>query len=763
MCAWARSSWPGRARWPPGRVLVRLIFPLAVLSRCFALPPPGCGCPCCGSFFCFPFCFSFFFFVACLPALSGFLCFLARGALGLGALVFFCSLPRPAPPFLLFRPCCIASFFLVPPPSQPPPWPPPLFCFFLFSVFFGGVFFGGGALGSGGFLCSVVPPWGLRPPLLCVRWCCCCAMCFILLARCSVYPWSSLVPCCCAVHGVCQVFCPCVTASRGAFFACAPRPRPSPVLTFVLSCCCAVCVCPLAFVLVGSALCCSDVVVCSACWPCSTVSCGALAWCAVWCAPPPPRAVPFGGLFCAVPCYRCLGVRAVVLCGGRVVACCCAPLVRSFLCGVLSLVPWCLGLLWAVLCCPRILSVLRCAGLVLWCRAVRCAALLCCRGSQCFCWCPAGPWCAVLFGALLRCLWYRRVLLRAVVCSFGLCGVVVRCSICVPLCGVELCWFSCAVRPCPPPHPPPLLLPLLVGCAVRPVVFCRVLLRVWCCAAPRQCSRLLLPVLLCAVAFTWCGCVLLRAVLLLLVFCGFVALLCGAMRLGALVWFAVFFCAPLVLLCLAVWCAAVLCCLWLLRFCCCLAVSWCAVLYGACLRARGTVVCCCALWRLFSAYAVSRCAVSSGVLLCRAALCWFCRPVQPCHPHSCCWPCRLAVPCVMSCFPVSCFACSAVLPCAGALVLAVPLGLCCCHCPVLWCVEVRCAVASGVVWCGGVALLCGVVCLAALVFAAVALSCCVASRRCAAWVCCGFSFLFVVISLFLSKTSAVCFDQCFVV
>ena len=43
--ACACSSWPGRAGRPPRRVLVRLTFPLAVLSFGFAGPPPGWGCP----------------------------------------------------------------------------------------------------------------------------------------------------------------------------------------------------------------------------------------------------------------------------------------------------------------------------------------------------------------------------------------------------------------------------------------------------------------------------------------------------------------------------------------------------------------------------------------------------------------------------------------------------------------------------------------------------------------------------------------------
>ena len=45
VCACACSSSPGRAGRPPGRVLVRLTFPVAVLTFCFVQPPPGLGCP----------------------------------------------------------------------------------------------------------------------------------------------------------------------------------------------------------------------------------------------------------------------------------------------------------------------------------------------------------------------------------------------------------------------------------------------------------------------------------------------------------------------------------------------------------------------------------------------------------------------------------------------------------------------------------------------------------------------------------------------
>ena len=59
VCACARSSWQVRAGRPPGRVLVRLTFPVAALSFCFAWPPLGWGRPLPVLLFVFLF---FFFF-----------------------------------------------------------------------------------------------------------------------------------------------------------------------------------------------------------------------------------------------------------------------------------------------------------------------------------------------------------------------------------------------------------------------------------------------------------------------------------------------------------------------------------------------------------------------------------------------------------------------------------------------------------------------------------------------------------------------------
>ena len=110
----ARASWPGRAAWPPGRVLVCLTLPLAASSFCFPWPPPGWVCPFLGLLFAFPFFYSFSS-LSLHPPVSCFLLFPAPPALGLGAVC------RPPPFFFSFLflvscfslwPACFAVSFL---------------------------------------------------------------------------------------------------------------------------------------------------------------------------------------------------------------------------------------------------------------------------------------------------------------------------------------------------------------------------------------------------------------------------------------------------------------------------------------------------------------------------------------------------------------------------------------------------------------------------------------------------------------------------
>ena len=94
-------------------------------------------------------CFFFLLPVACAPAVSGFLCSSMRGALTLGALVFFCPNPplahTPAVFLVLFLLHCLFLLFL------PPPSPLSFVVVLLFLFFFLGGFFsfeGGGAGGA---------------------------------------------------------------------------------------------------------------------------------------------------------------------------------------------------------------------------------------------------------------------------------------------------------------------------------------------------------------------------------------------------------------------------------------------------------------------------------------------------------------------------------------------------------------------------------------------------------------------------------------
>ena len=162
--ACARSLWPSWASRPPGRILVRLTFPLAVLSFVFAQPPSGWGCP---HFVVFLFCPLFCFFNACAPVVSSSLCFRPWVSFALApafSFALFRSSPPPlffvfvffpdfffmrlvvVPLFLFFFrgggcvpccsfswrvfPCCCASSVPPPPPPPSPWWLLPALCWF---------------------------------------------------------------------------------------------------------------------------------------------------------------------------------------------------------------------------------------------------------------------------------------------------------------------------------------------------------------------------------------------------------------------------------------------------------------------------------------------------------------------------------------------------------------------------------------------------------------------------------------------------------
>ena len=214
VCACACSSWPGPAGRPPGRVLVRLTFPLAVLSFFLVRPPPGWGCACLGFslvFFVFPFfpspsplshprCFRHF-------VLSG------LGCPGLGAL----RLLLPPPFFFVFFvflspfPSCVSHPLVL-------RAPPVAGCGVL-------LFPAAGVPGLGVARFPPAPPFFfLLPPFVfrfprCVGACCCPPLCFVLcvplaIVLCHPCPLPSVRCCaacggpvrsCCAVRLVCAV------------------------------------------------------------------------------------------------------------------------------------------------------------------------------------------------------------------------------------------------------------------------------------------------------------------------------------------------------------------------------------------------------------------------------------------------------------------------------------------------------------------------------------------------------------------------------
>ena len=331
VCACACSSWRGRAGRPPWRVLVCLTFPLAVSFFFFVRPPPGWGCPCFGCLF-----GSFFTWVPSpffphpprATALSGFSCFPALGALGLGPL------------HLLF-----------PPPPEPPQ--PLFFCFFCFLPLF-------------------VPSPFFPLPLSHF----CCLWLFVLPGPGCPGPWSSLfapdapasppppsffLPSCPAPRLPCLVFSvvsgPGCAGPRRFVFARPYRPLSLSLFFFLFFSLCSL------FSLVPGALgarCLWHVrcvlglsptprqlLVFRGVW-CLVVWCYGLLWavlCDLWC-----FAVFFGVLWCG--CHAVLLVLALAVSRGR-----CFPLFLLVLCGVL--------LCRAVLCC--VLSCVVPSRVVVWC------------------------------------------------------------------------------------------------------------------------------------------------------------------------------------------------------------------------------------------------------------------------------------------------------------------------------------------------------------------------------------------------------------
>ena len=605
VCACACSSWPGRAGRPSRRVLVRLTFPLAVLSFSL-LGSLGLELPVLGFFF--VFFFPPFFPLPCrAPALSGFLCFLAMGALGLGALRFL--LPPPPPPHVSLSSCVscpLAPFVLAlagcgvmlfpalgapglgvarfppPPPPRPPPFftflpcPPRPVCVFLsfYSFFFLLLFLRPlvsafplfpalGALGPGSLWLPAPPP----PPLsLFVFFCGVPAFCrfpplLVLLA--SALPgWVFSSSCVCGL--ACGVSAVC--------WGCAPTPPPSGgcsrlavsrvFLCGAAACCGLVCVvrgalrcfpvpCGAGVVLCGVLSCCVVGFV-AGCLPWGLVpsfllvSCGALLW----------RAVLCSALSCVVP--------------SRVVVWCVVPCV-VLVCSVV----WLLGPLRCVgfscpapppCCCPLVpLPGPLFQPDVEFCPGVRCCVVLFCR-----------LWCGVLLSAsflargalLLRLRWLGP---RVVACG---CWVFVTWSVCPPLfsagvlCRLSSClaaWLAA-------------LLCAVVCCGAR--LLYAVTCVLWCCVA--KWCRAVVPS--CSLSFA--GCVRVRVRVRVTVSLPSV---CGAVWHCAScysvpIW-SVLLLVPRAVVCRCVWCC----------------LPWRSVMWRCCPVAwRGVLWCravpCCVLW-----------------------------------------------------------------------------------------------------------------------------------------------------------------------
>ena len=435
-CACACPAWPGWAGRPPGPVLVRLTFPLALLASLFAcLAPSGLGLPCLwlllGFFASCPTPPLVFFF---LPPLCAAHCLLLCVFSGLGCPGPWRPVAPPPPPLFVFGPlplpvvsgvsCFPVAFGLCAPP-------PPLFfscpaALFpaarLLCVFWGVV------------LCVPCP----ARSLCCARRLCCFWWLVLLVPGVAAFCWGSAGGSGCPAlssGGVCRLWCPClVWLSLGVL----PVVSRSPVL------------CPVA-------LCCR-VVLC----------CGALS------------SFFFLFFFCFSPCwwrwfpvvprwfwapgrFRVVSVSVLCLCGAVLVC-----LRRCSLFG--ALLPSRGWLVFSVVaCCVCVFAVgpgcpvlspggswwllVSCLGGVLWCVPGCCAAPCCCALRRLALRC-----CALCCFVLLRLVPPRAVLCPGVLsfvlgsCAFWRCVLSCSPALCVFCCGVSLCGFVrrcalCRVRP----------------------------------------------------------------------------------------------------------------------------------------------------------------------------------------------------------------------------------------------------------------------------------------------------------------------------
>ena len=416
VCACACPAWPGRAGRPPGRVLVRLTFPLAVLRSLFAFSAPsGLGLPCLWLSLVF-----FFVFLFPFPPL-------VAPSLWLALRVFPPRMPWALascpPPFFFARPpCCLWCFLLsgCPGPLRPPPFFFLYFLFFLLPLFF----FAGCAV-RGGFLClwpSDVPACAsvvLSLLLLTVRWLVLRGVrCWAWLS--SAVSWWVLVSC---FGGAVLVWPrgspPCCSAWCVLMFRC-------PVLCCVALCCRVVVCCrALPFVCV---------VACALCLFLAAARLLCVFWGVVLCVPCPLRPVRC----CAAPCWY----PFVVLCASSVlflVAGVVGSWCRCLFMGVCwwlwlpgVVVCWCVSA-WVPVSGLAVARRLPC-GVLLPC-AVSCGALLPCGEVL---WCPVSFFFFLLAGGAGFLLFFVGSGLRAGSGSF------------LFLCSARavLCWCACVLALC---------------------------------------------------------------------------------------------------------------------------------------------------------------------------------------------------------------------------------------------------------------------------------------------------------------------------
>ena len=537
----------------PGALWCASPFPLAALSFCFALPPPGWGCP---------------------PSLSLPLPFLVALALCFGCF----SRPPAAWVFVRSRLVCVSrlavgcSLVVAPPPASLfvsrgfrrsclVPW-----CFFFFFFSFSSpsstvrprclrlsLVFGPGCPGPRrcalfallAFRLSALralvplscfpPGWWLLPggccpppPFLSRGFCRCrsvpCAVCCVVLC----VPGCGAAPRCCALCPP-VLCCPVLCCARWVPLLVAPCPLALPVALgpcalrrCVLRCSPLLCVfCRGAVVrpvVRRSALCCVCLGVLCCVFPVLSALCGAVLRCA-------------GALALCCSCGACCCWRLVLWCAvvrcwvwwpvvfcwwrvsvsvslsGRVV---CFPVVGVVCCG---------ALLSCVVFCGAVLSrgaVLSCCGAVGACFALLWAVVLCCVvllvGCAFFCPVVVSACCGALFlvlcvpcllrsvrcGALLCWLW----------CPASLCRVLWRCAV-VWCCAVVLCCrfavlFVFALPSCGPSCGASVVCAVVgASCCgvslcvvVSPWAFCGVVVLLWCVVA--SCSAVRCPVVSCA-------------------------------------------------------------------------------------------------------------------------------------------------------------------------------------------------------------------------------------------------------------------------